>query len=133
MEKLQELLHQSFDKKLEAEDQQRLEKALTSLESLREEKKAIETIRKTLSDYNPSFNEGFTDSVMANLHKAPNTLTKSGPNMIRMYARVALSGAAAIAILLGSIYLTDGSIDMDSIFGITDYAADGALLSYLNY
>jgi hypothetical protein len=45
---------------------------------------------------------------------------------------VALSGVAAIFILLFSIYYTDGSLSLDALYGLYEYAPDEAAVSFFN-
>ncbi len=97
-----------------------------------DQEEAIMLIDETFASYEAHFQEGFEDRVMQACHKATNK-KKQEPNFRLLLTRIALSGAAAIILLLISIYISDGSLDPESIFGIKEYAADAALLSYLNY
>lgn len=48
----------------------------------------------------------------------------------RIFMRVAVTGVAAIILLLLSIYLTTGSVSLDSLSGAENYSEDN-VISYL--
>lgn len=84
-----------------------------------------------LPDY--SFSEGFRERVLGKLgiEKMPVYLR---PDFLRSldlgFRRVALSGVAAILILIASILLSQGSLSYDTLLGI-DSNVDDSLISLL--
>ncbi len=50
----------------------------------------------------------------------------------RVFTRVAITGVAAILFLLLSIFLTSGSVSLDSLSGLDAYTEDN-VISYLLY
>ena len=69
------------------------------------------------------FNEGFKDKVLDNLFSTGITLTREVEYIKSMnfaFYRIALTGAAAIVILLISIFLMEGSLSLNSFFGLSD-------------
>ena len=129
MEDLKKLLLRSFDDELNNVEKQRLEKGLSESSELSAEKAAIESMRKAFGDYSPEFESGFSDRVMQQVE-----YQKSGfsPSVYSVFKRVALSGVAAIFVLLFSIYYTDGSLSLDALYGLYEYAPDEAAISFFN-
>lgn len=129
MEELIELLHRSYDEKLEPDAQKRLDKALSELPELMEEKENIERARNMLSSFEGSFDTGFAERVMESVKEIKGNLENG---LYRLFTRVALSGVAAIVILLLSVYFIDGAISVDTILGIDEYTAEEAMFTYLS-
>ncbi len=46
---------------------------------------------------------------------------------------VALSGVAAIIILLFTVYITEGSFSADALIGLMEYTSDEPLLTSVNF
>jgi len=132
---LYELLVRSFDEELNSDEKRKLEKALASSNELRSEKKKIQTMRKIIASKQYSFNHGFKNRVMARIEEEKRPLIlKSDFNrtLFSVFKRVALTGVAAIIILLLSIYLSDDSFSFNSFTGGDPYSDDN-LVSYLLY
>jgi hypothetical protein len=132
---LYELLVRSFDDELNSDEKRKLEKALASSDELRSEKKKIQTMRKIIASKQYSFNTGFKNRIMARLEEEKKPfILKSDFNrtLFSVFKRVALTGVAAIIILLLSIYLSDYSFSLDSFTGSDPYSDDN-LVSYLLY
>ena len=129
MENLKKLLLRSFDDELSAAEKKALEKGLAESQELRDEKAAIETMRTTFGNFSPEFESGFADRVM---QKLETTESKKSIPLYPIFKRVALSGVAAIIALLFSIYYTDGSLSLDAIYGLYEYAPDEAAVSFFN-
>jgi len=83
-------------------------------------------ISDTLSNYNFRFKKGFSDRVIQRLEQKKLDLFSS-------FKMVALSSAAAVAILIFSVYLIDGSLDIDALFGLHNYSAEEEFYSLLNF
>lgn len=92
----------------------------------------IDQFMDSLSEYNPSFKDGFSDRLMNKIEKEESS-TDTLPVFISLFRWVALSGVAAIIILLFAVYLTDGTIDTDSLYGLLYYTPDNPELASLNY
>ena len=75
-------------------------------------------IKKALNDFKPSFKAGFDDRVMQQLHLAKENAYNSTFN--KAFKRIFLSGAAAVVILLISIYLSDGGLSSDALLGTSE-------------
>ncbi len=132
---LYELLVRSFDDELNSGEKRKLEKALASSGELRSEKKKIQTMRKIIASKQYSFNPGFKNRIMVRIEEEKKSfILKSDFNrtLFSVFKRVALTGVAAIIILLLSIYLSDYSFSLDSFTGGDPYSDDN-LVSYLLY
>jgi hypothetical protein len=131
MKDILEILNESFDRKLTNEERQYLEKTLYESEKLREEKKMIEKTRKIMSNYNPAFSSSFSKKLLEKIDDI-----KISDNVIDLYPvfkKILIGGIAATLALLLSVYLADGTINADSIFGVKDIASDELLLSLANF
>ena len=129
MEDLKKLLLRSYDDELSLTEKEALEKGLAESQELRDEKAAIESMRKTLGNFTPEFETGFSDRVMQQLESIK---SRTSLPIYSIFKRVALSGAAAIIALLISIYYTDGSLSLDALYGLYEYAPDEAAVSFFN-
>ena len=129
MEKLKKLLLRSYDDELNPSEKEVLEKGIAESQELRDEQAAIETMRKTLGNFSPEFEAGFSDRV---IQKLEITKFKTSLPIYSVFKRVALSGAAAIIAMLISIYYTDGSLSLDALYGLYEYAPDEAAVSFFN-
>lgn len=67
------------------------------------------------------FSEGFQDRILERLAASGNTVVReieSVRNINNVFYRIALTGVAAIVILLISIFMVQGSLTVDSFLGI---------------
>ena len=83
-----------------------------------------EIINDALAGMDYSFSQGFTDRVMQRLDNRSVDLFSS-------FKKVALTSAAAVALLVMSVYFTDGSLSLDSLFGLQNYSAEQEFYSLL--
>jgi hypothetical protein len=128
MKTTKELLFQSYDRELTADEQRLLDTALESYVSLRQEKEELENLRVLFSDYQPEFSEDFQQNILDRIYHS------AKPNeFFQLFKAVALSGVAAILLILLTIYFTDGSLNIDAIYGLSNYTPDEELFTYLNY
>jgi hypothetical protein len=70
-----------------------------------------------------SFSESFRDRVLDRIFSATITVNREIEfirSMNSIFYRIALTGVAAIAILLVSIFLTEGSLSFNSFLGLSD-------------
>jgi type IV secretory pathway VirB4 component len=90
-------------------------------------------LRDKLEDAGVSytFSDGFNDKVLDRLFKPAvviNLDTERSWN--RAFYKIALSGAAAIVILLISIYVSEGTFSLDSLLGLSS-GSDESIVSLL--
>ncbi|MCF6170180.1 MAG: hypothetical protein L3J66_04285 [Bacteroidales bacterium] len=129
MENLKKLLLRSYDDELSATEKETLQKGLSASQELREEKAALDSVRETFGNFTPQFETGFSDRVMQKLEPEEPGFNTAVYNIFK---RVALSGVAAILLLLFSIYYTDGNLSLDALYGLYEYAPDEAAVSFFN-
>jgi hypothetical protein len=70
-----------------------------------------------------SFSDGFRDKVLNRIFSASVTVNREIEflrSMNKVFYRIALTGIAAIAILLISIFLMEGSISFNTFLGLSD-------------
>jgi len=84
-----------------------------------------------LSDYNPTFTDGFANRVMDKIKN--NNITNENTEFYNIFKWVAISGVAAIILLLFSIYITEGAFTADALYGLANYTPDEPLITLLNY
>lgn len=128
-----DLLMRSLDGDLDERDRTMLEKALSESEELRREKEKLVRLRELIGSGDYQFQYGFTDRVMNRLTKSKNGKSiefNFARDLNRIFMRVAITGVAAIILLLLSIYLTTGSVSIDSLSGAESYSEDN-VISYL--
>ena len=103
-EKDLELLYRSFDAPLTPEEQKRLKNALVGSKALRQEKKRIESIRKSVAHSAAhSFKPFFADRVMQRIEKSRQEQTESDPffeSLIAVFRPVAMGAAVLMIVLL---------------------------------
>jgi hypothetical protein len=84
-----------------------------------------ENTRRKLEEagVNYSFSEGFRDKVIDRIFNTAATVNREiefARSMNSVFYRIALSGVAAIVILLISIFLKEGSLSLNSFLGLSD-------------
>lgn len=70
-----------------------------------------------------SFSNGFTDRVLERVFVAKESINRKieyAKYMNLAFYRIALTGAAAIVIMLISMYITEGSLSFNSLLGLGD-------------
>ena len=128
MKTTKELLFLSYEWVLTTDEQRMLDRALESDISLQQEKEELDNLRVLLSSYQPAFSEEFQQNTLNQIYGF------SKPNeFFQLFRAVALTGVAAILIMLLTIYFTDGSLGIDAIYGLSNYTPDEELFTYLNY
>jgi hypothetical protein len=128
LRKLKKLLVRSLEEPLGNKDQQLLDAGLESSAELQKEKLEILKLRKNLSTIEAGFSKNFEQKVM-NAIRMEKSLT-SNFEILPIFRAVAFSGIAAILIVLIGVYFADGSLNFDSIMGISRYAPDLGLLAF---
>ena len=105
-------------KKLSSSDLRKL--ILSSLENETDNNRHSAELQEELAyDFNEGFDERVIDRIFTDL-----TLAKPKPEFERSFNlafyRIAFSGAAAIVILLISLFLKEGYLSFDSLLGLSD-------------
>ena len=125
MDETKKILLKSLDSKLNADEKELLDKELQNSEHLKSQLKDYKSIRNVLSETNYSFGDEFSQ-------KALNAISQR-QSLLRPFIRTAVAAAAVILILVGSIWITNGSIGFDSFFGLESYPIEQDMYSLLNY
>lgn len=81
-----------------------------------------------LSRFQPDFSPEFEQRLM---QKLATVELETLPDMIPVFRIFALSGVAAIGLLMIGLYFSNGSLNLDSLLGISGYTPDMGLLSFL--
>ncbi len=115
----------SLETDLSREEETFLDDKLNASESLRNELKDYETLRRGLMHLDYEFDDDFTGKLLSRIQN-PSDLFGS-------FKKIAFASAAAIAILIGSVYLMDGSLSLDSLFGLHAYPVEEEFYSMLNF
>lgn len=133
-EKIRSLLHESFHRKLTPEEKILLNSALREDDSLRAEKEDTEKVIHDLGNLRFGFREGFVDRVMDKIGTANGKVVEVdfSEQLFTFFKRIALAGAAAIILILLSIYISHGSLSKESVLGVQSMSDDN-LVSYLLY
>lgn len=85
-------------------------------------------ISDLLAAHNPSFDPGFSNRVMAKIANI-----KDDTDIISIFRWIALSGVAAIILLMLTVYFTEGSFSADAIYGIINFSDEESLLTAYNF
>jgi hypothetical protein len=81
-----------------------------------------------LSRFQPGFSPDFDQQLMRKLAAVE---LDPIPEIIPVFRVFALSGIAAIGLLMIGLYFSNGSLNLDSLLGISGYTPDMGLLSFL--
>lgn len=126
--KLKKLLYRSFDTELKKKDRLGLQKGMEQYPELVGEKDALSNLRSRLTHQDYSFSEGFESQLMDKIRMAGETLNRF--TIKPTFRAVALSGMAAIIVVLISVYFFDGSLTIESLMGINGYNPDLGMLTF---
>jgi hypothetical protein len=94
---------------------------------------SIEELSSLLSGYNPTFSDGFDNRVMDSIVEENSKESNEDMVFYNIFRWVALSGVAAIIVLLFSVYITEGSFTADAFYGLLNYTPDEPIIASLNY
>ena len=78
-------------------------------------------------DFSPGFNEKITDRIFGT-GAAISRETEFVRTLYYVFNRIAVPGIAAIIILLISIFLTEGTLSLDSFLGINDTSEESIVI-----
>lgn len=124
--KMLELLLRSLDQELLPSEAQQLKTALVSSEKLRQEKDRLIQVRQQLQDWQPAVDEDFTARVMVQIsQQLEEDLTAV---IVRLFPRVAAACVVVLCVALGAIYLTEGSLMVETIIGVNEVMPEDALI-----
>lgn len=85
-----------------------------------------ENLKRLLQSQNTAFKPFFVGRVMNRIEQLE--ATQGAPTLAAAFARVALPGlAVAVALLLG-VYLSQGSLNLDSLTGLSDLYVEDVML-----
>ncbi len=124
------LLLRSFDEDLKPGEKEKLEMALADSDELRKERDKLLNLRKLVSSASYSFDPGFKDKVMKRVEGEKGSILLRPDFNLALYSgfkKLAITGVAAIILMLLSIYITEGS------FTGNDLTSDDNLISYFIY
>ena len=129
-QKILELLYRSFDGQLTVEEQRQLDKALSGSQALQEEKEAIATIRRAVSNSaTQTFKPFFAEKTMQHIRSRSEKAAKFEEvfNLwLWSFRRLALAGTLAIILLLVINVMSIGNLSIDSALVIPQLTIDDA-------
>jgi hypothetical protein len=139
IKKLRKLLLMSFDNNLTYKEQEELKKGCEDFPELVKEKEELSSLMNVLQKRTYSFQQGFSNKIMREIESL-SSLTTQNPReyfeaqLILLFRWVAPVGTAAIILFLITVYLTQGSISVNTITGIENLSFNDAItLSFYNY
>lgn len=130
---LYQLLLKSFDVELQPHEAQQLQAALQEYEELRTQQQQVLQMRTLLAGQEYQFTSGFEDRVMDAITRAaaPKSIEVNfGDALFIAFRRVALSGVAAILLLLAITYFNQQSLSLTAITGINTLNTEDVDLFY---
>lgn len=123
MENGRQLLLRSYDMPLNKDEKRQLKDELTHSEALKEEKMTWDKMVTEIADFDADFSTGFTEKLLQRI-AGENRFT-----FLTVFRTIALSGVAAIILVLLTVYFVDGSLNFNSLLGLNGYTPDLGLLS----
>jgi len=129
MKKIEQILSESYHRELTGEEKNILEQALKEDENLKKEKLGLDQTNELLKSYHPVFKKGFADRVMDRMMEQ----RLKAMDLFPFFKKVFIGGIAAALALLLSVYLSDGSIDPDTLMGLSDLHSEELLFALMNF
>lgn len=123
-ETTRDLMIYALDNELTQEEAQRLELALQASADLRAEQRQLLAMRQLLAESQPEPSPVFVENIIAQLAKPPQTQLST--LIVNLYPQIAAACILAIAISLSAIYLTEGSLTLDALVGVTEVSLEDA-------
>lgn len=130
-----DLLIRSMNDQLTAEEDKQLQLALKVSAELREEQVKLGKVGKLFSSRNYSFSNGFRNRVMqavSDEKKGKVISIDFTRTFTSMFNRIAISGVAVILLLVISLYISHGSLNVNTFTGVDPISEDN-LISVLLY
>lgn len=134
-QEMYDLLIRSMNDQLTVEEDKQLQQALKGSSELREEKIKLNKVGKLISSRNHSFSDGFRNRVMQAIgdeKKGKVISIDFTRSFTSMFNRIAVAGVAAIVLLVISLYISHGSLNINTITGVEPVSQDN-LVSVLLY
>lgn len=125
-DKMLALLIRSMDTELNEADARKLEQALRGSVALRDEKARLTGMREELRNWEAVEDPTFADRVIAQLGKQVEEDLSAV--IIRLFPRVAAACVLILGVALGTIYVTEGSLMLDTIIGVNEVLLEDAVL-----
>ncbi|QQS30645.1 MAG: hypothetical protein IPM47_06860 [Sphingobacteriales bacterium] len=132
-DKLYHLLLRSLEEDLTLEEQQILNTALQEHEALKKEQQRLISNRNLLAGQVFEFSDGFEDRVMTAVGQIEAAKGKARPfdsSLAVAFRRVAVSGVAAILLLLALTYYHHQSLSVNALTGLSNLEAEDLNLYY---
>lgn len=121
-----DLLLRSMDMELPEAEAEKLEQALQESASLQQEKVRLLAMREQLEAWTAPEDPTFADRVMVNLGKQVEEDLSAV--IIRLFPKVAAACVLILAVALGTVYVTEGSLMLDTIIGVNEVVLEDAVL-----
>lgn len=121
-----DLLVRSLDQNLQPAEALELQDALEKSINLQQEKTHLLEIRGQLQGWQPPTSSHFAARVMRQIGRQIEE--DFGTIIVRLFPRVAAACVLVLGIALGTIYLTEGSLMMETIIGVNDVMPEDALM-----
>ncbi|MCH7658313.1 MAG: hypothetical protein IIB05_08355 [Bacteroidetes bacterium] len=134
-QEMYELLLRSMNEQLSADEDKKLKLALKVSAELREEQVKLGKVGELLSSRNYGFTAGFRNRVMqavSDEKKGKVISMDFGRSFTSMFNRIAVTGVAVILLLVISLYISHGSLNVNTITGVDPISEDN-LISFLLY
>ena len=134
-QEMYDLLISSMNDQLTTEEDKQLQQALKGSSELREEKIKLIKVGELLSSRNYSFSDGFRNRVMQAVNEEKKGKVISidfTRSFTSMFNRIAVAGVAVIALLVISLYISHGSLNVNTFTGVEPVSQDN-LISVLLY
>jgi len=139
IKKLRILLLKSFDNNLSQKEKDELQKGFADFPELVQEKEDISLLRDVLQKRTYSFQQGFSNKILREIESLSSSTVQNPreyfeTQLILLFRWVVPVGTAAIILFLITVYLTQGSISVNTITGIENLSfSDAITLSFYNY
>ncbi len=118
-----DLLLQSLDAPLDADQRRTLDAALAQRDDLRTQQQQYQVLRQALAGLHPAPNADFAGRVMASIAQQRHYLTP----VVRLWPLVAVAASVVLVLGLAFIYYHTGSLDADALVGVDTLDLDDAL------
>lgn len=119
-----DLLLQSFDAPLDADQRLMLDAALAQRADLRAQQQQYLALRQALAARRTAPDAGFADRVVARIAEQQHYLAP----VVRLWPIVAVAASVALVFGLAFIYYHTGSLDVDALVGVDTLDLDDALV-----
>ncbi len=125
-----ELLIRSLDQQLSQEEQHRLDAALRDSVELQQEKERLVKMREALGNLEYQFAPFFAGKVMHKIQQLergePRTMNSWG----KAFQQIAIPSLAVLLLLIVVTWLTEGSISLEAMTGISQLYQEDVLAQY---